>query len=88
LGTDRYSRGFISLIATTGATLLFFASPSSAAIWEWRGTAGDGLRSNPNKFGALIESTQPIAVERAKYSSNAAGQVWAAGTNATAVPVP
>jgi hypothetical protein len=36
-------------------------------------------------FGALITSTQPIAVERAMYS-NAPGQpVWAAGTGATAV---
>jgi autotransporter-associated beta strand protein len=39
------------------------------------------------RFGALIVSTQPIAVERAMYS-NASGQVFAAGTSATAVPVP
>ena len=38
-------------------------------------------------FGALITSTQPIAVERAMYS-NANGQVWAAGTNATATALP
>jgi hypothetical protein len=34
-------------------------------------------------FGALITSDQPIAVERALYW-DANGQVWAAGTNATA----
>ena len=34
-------------------------------------------------FGALIESTQPIVVERSLYS-NANGVTWAAGTNATA----
>jgi hypothetical protein len=38
-------------------------------------------------FGATITSTQPIAVERAMYS-NALGQVWQAGTNATAVHLP
>jgi autotransporter-associated beta strand protein len=39
------------------------------------------------RFGALIVSNQPIAVERAMYS-NAGGQVWAAGTNATATALP
>jgi autotransporter-associated beta strand protein len=38
-------------------------------------------------FGAVITSDQPIAVERAMYS-NANGQLWAAGTNATATPLP
>jgi hypothetical protein len=38
-------------------------------------------------FGATVTSTQPIAVERAMYS-NALGQVWQAGTNATAVHLP
>jgi YVTN family beta-propeller protein len=38
-------------------------------------------------FGARIESTQPIAVERSVYS-NANGITWAAGTNATATRLP
>jgi autotransporter-associated beta strand protein len=38
-------------------------------------------------FGAVITSDQPIAVERAMYN-NANGQIWAAGTNATATPLP
>jgi hypothetical protein len=42
---------------------------------------------NDERFGALIVSDQPIAVERAMYS-NAGGQVWAAGTNATATALP
>jgi hypothetical protein len=37
-------------------------------------------------FGAVITSDQPIAVERAMYN-NANGQLWAAGTNATATPL-
>jgi hypothetical protein len=37
-------------------------------------------------FGAVISSDQPIAVERALYwDSN--GQIWAAGTNATATRI-
>jgi autotransporter-associated beta strand protein len=39
------------------------------------------------RFGALIVSDQPIAVERAMYA-NAGGQIWAAGTSANATPVP
>ncbi len=38
-------------------------------------------------FGALVTSDQPIAVERALYW-DANGQVWAAGTNATATRLP
>jgi hypothetical protein len=38
-------------------------------------------------FGALIESTQPIVVERSMYW-NAGGVFWAAGTNATATRLP
>jgi hypothetical protein len=38
-------------------------------------------------FGARIDSSQPIVVERSVYS-NANGIVWAAGTNATGTPLP
>jgi hypothetical protein len=38
-------------------------------------------------FGALITSDQPIAVERALYW-DANGQIWAAGSNATAMRLP
>ena len=38
-------------------------------------------------FGAVLESTEPIVVERSVYS-NATGVVWAAGTNSTATPLP
>jgi autotransporter-associated beta strand protein len=39
------------------------------------------------RFGVLIESTGPIAVERALYW-DAGGVVWAAGSNATATRLP
>ncbi len=38
-------------------------------------------------FGALVTSDKSIAVERAVYW-DANGQVWAAGTNATATRLP
>jgi hypothetical protein len=38
-------------------------------------------------FGARIDSTQPIVVERSVYG-NANGVTWAAGTNATGTPLP
>jgi hypothetical protein len=38
-------------------------------------------------FGTLLTADQPIIVERAMYW-NARGQVWAAGTNATATRLP
>jgi hypothetical protein len=53
---------------------------------------GPGSSSNVpelvnESFGAIITSSQPIAVERAMYS-DANGQTWQAGTNATAVHLP
>jgi hypothetical protein len=39
------------------------------------------------RFGAVITSTQPIAVERAMYSDRN-GVTWQAGTNATATRLP
>jgi hypothetical protein len=38
-------------------------------------------------FGTVIESTQPIVVERSMYT-DANGVTWAAGTNATAARLP
>jgi autotransporter-associated beta strand protein len=36
------------------------------------------------RFGAVITSNKPIAVERAMYSTGSGNQTWAAGTNASA----
>ena len=47
------------------------------------GAAGDPATT----FGTLIQSNVPIAVERSMYW-NANGQIWSAGTNATATLVP
>jgi hypothetical protein len=47
-----------------------------------------GFSVSPGEnFGVLIDSTVPIAVERAMYS-DANGVTWAAGTNATGTRIP
>jgi hypothetical protein len=51
------------------------------------GPGSDVPELQDEPFGAIIEATQPIVVERSLYS-NVAGVVWAAGTNATATPLP
>jgi hypothetical protein len=38
-------------------------------------------------FGTVIDSTQPIVVERSLYS-NVGAVIWAAGSNATATRLP
>lgn len=45
-------------------------------------SAGEVGLSPGEQFGVLIDSTQPIAVERALYSSSS-GQFWAAGSSET-----
>ncbi len=42
---------------------------------------------NDEEFGAVIDSTQPIVVERAMYL-DANGVIWAAGSNATGTRLP
>jgi hypothetical protein len=49
-------------------------------------SAGESALASGEKFGVLIDSTQPIAVERAMYW-NGGGQFWGAGTNETGVRI-
>jgi hypothetical protein len=51
------------------------------------GSGSDVPELVDENFGAIITSDQPIAAERSMYS-NANGQIWAAGTNATGSPLP
>jgi autotransporter-associated beta strand protein len=48
---------------------------------------GDVPALTNENFGALIESSQPIVVERAMYW-DANNVIWAAGSNATGTPLP
>jgi hypothetical protein len=49
-------------------------------------TSAEAGLANLN-FGAIVVSTQPIAIERAMYA-DAGGQTWSAGTNATGTRLP
>jgi hypothetical protein len=51
------------------------------------GAGSDVPELADESFGALIEATQPIVVERSMYN-DANGTIWAAGTNATATLLP
>jgi hypothetical protein len=62
-------------------------APTSRFNVAVTGPGSDAPELSDEEFGAVIESTQPIAVERALYA-NANGIVWAAGTNATATRLP
>jgi hypothetical protein len=80
----------VRFLRTTGVPLVktFTVPPARRFnIAITGGGGGDVPELMDAEFGAVIESSQPIAVERAMYS-NANGVVWAAGTNATATPLP
>lgn len=79
----------LTFLRADGTTLVktFRVSPSSRFNVGVTGPDGDVPELADESFGTLIESTQPIVVERSMYS-NANGVVWAAGTNATATRLP
>jgi hypothetical protein len=64
-----------------------FTVPASQRFNVRTGPGTDVPELVDERFGALIASDQPIAVERAMYA-DAGGQTWAAGTSANATPVP
>jgi len=80
----------VRFLRTSGAPIVkaFTLQPSRRFNIAITGDASSDVPALANEaFGAAIESTQPIAVERAMYS-NANGVVWAAGTSATGTPLP
>jgi hypothetical protein len=87
-GTDpvHVSITFLRDDATTNVTKTFTIDPTT----RFNVTVGPGTsvpELTNEHFGALITADQPIAVERALYW-DAIGQIWAAGTNATATRLP
>ena len=84
--TDLQARVTITYLRTNGTTLVrtYTVDPTSRYNVYVNGVVPELVDEN---FGAVIESTQPIAVERALYW-NARGAFWAAGTNATAARLP
>ena len=78
--------GFLRTNGAATVTTTFVVQPTS----RFNVSVGPGtevLEWTDEEFGALITSDQPIAVERALYW-DANGQIWAAGTNATATRLP
>jgi hypothetical protein len=64
-----------------------FTVPATQRFNVRVGPGTDVPELDDERFGALITSDQAIAVERAMYA-NAGGQIWAAGTSASATPLP
>jgi hypothetical protein len=78
----------ITFLRTNGSTVTktFTVQPTS----RFNVSVGPGTdvpELADEEFGALITSTQPIAVERALYSDSN-GITWAAGSNATGTKLP
>jgi YVTN family beta-propeller protein/autotransporter-associated beta strand protein len=65
----------------------FTVAPTSRLNIAVTGPDSDVPELQDEEFGAVIESTQPIMVERSMYS-DANGVVWAAGTNVTGIRMP
>jgi hypothetical protein len=81
----------LTCLRTSGAPLTkTFTVPPASRLNVATGTGGPLAELVDEEFSAVISSTEPIAVERAMYST-AGGLTWSAGTNATATriqPVP
>jgi autotransporter-associated beta strand protein len=79
----------ITFLRETGAPLVktYTVAPSSRFNVAIAGPGSDVEELVDEFFGARLDSTQPIVVERSLYS-NANGVTWAAGTNATATRLP
>jgi YVTN family beta-propeller protein len=79
----------VTFLRTDGTTIVksFTIQPTSRFNIAVTGPGGMVPDLVDEAFGGLIESTQPIFVERSMYS-DANGVTWAAGTNATATRLP
>ena len=82
-------RCVVTFLRPTGETIIrFFDVPAaSRRNVSIAGPTSDVPELINASFGAIIQSTQPIAVERSMYS-DAGGMTWAAGTNVTATRLP
>src|SRR5262249_34553610 len=79
----------LTFLKTDGTTLVktFVVPATSRVNVGVTGAGSDVPELADEAFGTIIESTQPIVVERSMYS-DANGVIWAAGTNATASRLP
>jgi hypothetical protein len=81
----------LTCLRTSGAPLTkTFTVPKASRLNVSTGAGGPLAELADEEFSAIISSTEPIAVERAMYSTTG-GLTWSAGTNAGAtrmLPVP
>jgi hypothetical protein len=79
----------LTFLRTDGTTIVrtFTVAATSRFNVAVAGPGSDVPELVNEAFGTVIESTQPIVVERSVYS-NVGGVVWAAGSNATATRLP
>jgi YVTN family beta-propeller protein/autotransporter-associated beta strand protein len=79
----------ISFLRVDGSVLVkrFVVPPTSRFNVAVAGSDSQVPELADESFGAIIDATEPIAVERAMYG-NVGNAVWAAGTNATATRLP
>lgn len=79
----------VTFLRADGTTVpkTFTVAPTSRFNIAIAGAGSNVPELADERFGTIIESTQPIVVERSMYS-DANGVTWAAGTNATATRLP
>jgi YVTN family beta-propeller protein len=79
----------MTFLRTGGTTIVkSFTVPATSRFNVGVNGPGSHVPELANEsFGTIVESTQPIVVERSLYS-NVDGVIWAAGTNATATRLP
>ena len=79
----------VTFLRTDGTTVVkpFTAAPNSRLSIAVTGVGSAVPELEDESFATIIQSTQPVVVERSVYI-DAGGTTWAAGTNATASPLP
>jgi hypothetical protein len=78
-----------TFLRTDGTTIVktFDVAPESRFNIAVTGPGSSVSELADESFGIVIDSTQPVAVERSLYM-NAGGVTWASGTNASGTPLP
>jgi hypothetical protein len=78
-----------TFLRADGTTLVktFTVGPTSRFNIAVTGPGGSVPELVDESFGAVVDSTQPVIVERSMYT-DANGLTWAAGTNATGTRLP
>jgi hypothetical protein len=79
----------VTCFRTTGAPIVkSLAVPADARLTITTGPGSAIPELADESFGVTVVSDQPVFVERALYSNSSAGVFWAAGSAATAAPLP